>query len=158
MAVKAGANVVAALNQILKGELTSINQYFLHARMLSHRGFHRLASKIREESINEMKHADALIERILYLEGIPNVQDLGHIRIGETVPEMFEADLALEREAIPRLNETIALCVKEGDNGTRALLEKILVSEEEHLDWLETQQGLINELGVAAYLAEQLKD
>jgi bacterioferritin len=103
-----------------------------------------------------MKHADELIERILYLEGVPNVQKLGRIRIGETVPEIFEADLTLEREAIPRLNEAIALCVREGDNGTRVMLDEILESEEEHLDWLETQLYLISELGLPAYLSQQM--
>jgi bacterioferritin len=105
-----------------------------------------------------MKHADELIERILFLDGLPNVQRLGHIRVGETVPEIFSADLALEQEAIPRLNEAIARCVAEGDNGTRSLLEVILRSEEEHLDWLETQVRLITQLGETAYLAEQLGD
>lgn len=156
MAVKAGANVVAALNEILTGELTAVNQYFLHARMLKNWGLHRLAERVYHESIDEMRHADWLIERILYLEGTPNVQRLGRIRIGENVPEMFQSDLAVEQEAIPRLNETIALCVAEGDNGTRELLAKILVSEEEHLDWLETQVRLVAELGLPGYLAQQL--
>jgi bacterioferritin len=156
MAVKAGANVVAALNEILTAELTGINQYFLHAKMLKNWGYDRLGQKIYRESIDEMKHADELIERILYLEGVPNVQKLGRIRIGETVPEIFEADLTLEREAIPRLNEAIALCVREGDNGTRVMLDEILESEEEHLDWLETQLYLISELGLPAYLSQQM--
>lgn len=158
MAVKAGKEVIQALNEILTGELTAINQYFLHAKMLRHRGLHRLAKKIREESLDEMKHADELIERILYLEGVPNVQKLGRVRIGETVPEMFASDLALEREAVPRLNATIALCVSHGDNGTRHLLERILVNEEEHVEWLETQLELVETVGLAAYLSEQLKD
>jgi bacterioferritin len=156
MAVKAGATIIAALNEILTGELTAVNQYFLHAKMLKNWGLHRLASRVHAESIDEMRHADWLIERILYLEGVPNVQRLGRIRIGETVPEMFQADLAVEQEAIPRLNESIAACLSEGDNGTRELLAKILVSEEEHLDWLETQVGLIKELGLPVYLGQQL--
>ena len=156
MAVKAGAAVVDVLNEILTGELTAVNQYFLHAKMLKNWGFDRLGKKVRDESIDEMKHADRLIERILYLEGLPNVQRLGRIRIGETVPEMFDSDLNLEREAIPRLNDAITLCVAEKDNGTRALLEEILVSEEEHLDWLETQLGLIATLGEQLYLSEQM--
>lgn len=158
MAIKAGANVVAVLNDILTGELTGINQYFLHAKMLSNWGFHRLAAKVHAESVDEMKHADQLIERILYLEGVPNVQKLGRIRIGETVPEMFASDLQLEQEAIPRVNAAIALCVAEGDNGTRELLAEILVSEEHHLDWLETQTHLIDTVGLSAYLAEQMGD
>jgi bacterioferritin len=157
MAVKAGADVVAALNDILTGELTAINQYFLHAKMCKNWGFMRLANTIRTESIDEMKHADALIERILYLDGIPNVQKLDRIRIGENVTEMFKSDLGLEQLAIPRLNTAIALCVANGDNGTRVLLDGILVSEEEHLDWLETQLRLIGHLGEVAYCAEQMQ-
>ncbi|MEQ1566096.1 MAG: bacterioferritin [Myxococcota bacterium] len=156
MAVKSGATVVAALNDVLTAELTAINQYFLHAKVLQNLGYAKLAGKVRAESIDEMKHADELIERILYLEGTPNVQKLSRIRIGETVPEMFESDLDLEKEAIPRLNTAIALCVAEADNGTRAMLESILVSEEEHLDWLETQLSLIEALGLPGYLAQQL--
>lgn len=155
--VKGGAEIVALLNEVLAGELAAINQYFLHARMLGNWGFARLAHKVRHESIDEMKHADQLIERILYLGGLPNVQKLGRIRIGETIPEMFAADTALEEEAIPRLNRGIALCVAQGDHGTRILLDGILASEEEHLDWLETQTGLIEKLGEASYLAQQLE-
>lgn len=158
MAVKGGKRIIDALNDILTAELTAINQYFLHAKMLDHMGYDRLAKKVRDESVDEMKHADELIERILYLEGVPNLQRLGRIRVGETVPEMFESDLALERDAIPRLNATIALCVEEGDNGTRHLLEEMLTSEEDHLDWLETQEHLVDQLGLSAYLAEQMKD
>jgi bacterioferritin len=154
--VKSGKEVIDALNEVLTAELTAINQYFVHAKILANQGFHRLAGQVRAESIDEMKHADALIERILYLDGIPNVQRLGRIRIGEAPREMFEADLALEQEAIPRLNGFVALCRDLGDNGTRALLEEILRSEEEHLDWLETQLGLMDRLGEVAYLAEQL--
>jgi bacterioferritin len=156
VALKGGPNIIAALNEILTGELTAINQYFLHAKMLKNWGYHRLAKKIHHESIDEMKHADELIERILYLDGLPNVQRLGHIRVGETVPEMFAADMELEKEAIPRLNAAIALCVAEGDNGTRVLLDEILEDEEEHLDWLETQQRLVAQLGEVPYLAEQM--
>lgn len=158
MAVKSGDNVAAALNEILAAELAGINQYFLHAKMLENWGFARLAKKLRAESIDEMKHADELIERILYLDRTPNVQKLGRIRIGESVPEMFTSDLQLEQEAIPRLNTAIALCVSEGDTGTRELLARILVSEEEHLDWLETQLHLIDTVGLSAYLAEQMGD
>ena len=157
MALKGGPVVIDVLNEILTGELTAVNQYFLHAKMLKHWGYERLGKKVREESIDEMKHADWLIERILYLDGLPNLQRLGRIRIGETVPEMFESDRAVEQEAIPRLNDAIALCVTNGDNGTRALLEGILVSEEEHLDWLETQIGLIDALGLQLYLSQQME-
>jgi bacterioferritin len=156
MRVKAGKAVVAALNDILTGELTSVNQYFLHAKMLENWGFDRLAARIRKESIDEMKHADVLIERILYLEGVPNVQKLGRIRIGENVPEILASDLSLEQEAIPRLNQAIALCTSEGDHGTRVLLDEILRSEEEHLDWLETQQRLVVEVGLQNYLAQSV--
>ncbi len=155
-AIKGGSEIIAVLNEILAGELAAINQYFLHAKMLKNWGYLKLASAVHKESIDEMKHADQLIERILYLEGLPNVQKLGHIRIGETVPEIFESDTALEHEAIPRLNRAIALCVARADNGTRVLLDAILTSEEEHLDWLETQTGLIGQLGLAGYLAQQI--
>ena len=156
MAVKAGKAVIAALNEVLTAELTAVNQYFLHAKMLQNWGYTKLAVKLRAESIDEMKHADTLIERILYLDGTPNVQKLGRIRIGETVPEMFSSDLALEVEAIPRLNAAIALCGEHGDHGTRQILDAILASEEAHLDWIETQQRLIAQLGLSGYLAEQL--
>jgi bacterioferritin len=156
MAVKAGKVVITALNEVLTAELTAVNQYFLHAKMLQNWGYTKLAAKLRAESIDEMKHADTLIERILYLDGTPNVQKLGRIRIGETVPEMFASDLALEVEAIPRLNTAIALCGENGDHGTRQILDAILASEEAHLDWIETQQRLIAQLGLQAYLAEQL--
>lgn len=157
MAVKAGKEIIAALNEILEGELTAINQYFLHARMLKNWGYMRLADKVYHESIDEMKHADQLVERILYLDGVPNLQKLGRLRIGENVPEMFASDRAIEEVAIPRLNRIIELCREKGDNGTRHLLEEILVSEEEHLDWIETQQTLIDQLGLQSYLAEQIK-
>lgn len=156
MAVKAGKIIIDALNEVLTGELTAINQYFVHAKMFRNWGYDRLAAKVREESIDEMKHADDLIERILYLEGVPNVQRLGRIRVGETPREIFEADLALERDAIPRLNEYIELCRAQGDNGSRQLLVDILVEEEAHLDWLETQLGLMDALGDERYLAEQI--
>jgi bacterioferritin len=157
MAVKAGKEIIAALNEILEGELTAINQYFLHARMLKNWGFQRLAQKVYEESIDEMKHADQLIERILYLDGVPNLQKLGRLRIGETVPEMLASDKAMEHAAIPRLNKYIELCREQGDNGTRHLLESILVSEEEHLDWIEEQETLIEQVGLTAYLSEQIR-
>jgi bacterioferritin len=156
MSVKAGKPVIDALNDVLTAELTAVNQYFLHSRMCGNWGFRRLEAKIHAESIDEMRHADQLINRILYLEGVPNVQKLGRIRIGENVREIFQSDMAVELEAIPRLNTAIALCQEVGDNGSRALLESILVSEEEHLDWLEAQLGLMDTVGDQAYLAEQI--
>lgn len=148
--------IIKALNEVITAELTAINQYFLHAKMCKDWGFMKLAGKIRAESIDEMKHADTLIERVLYLGGIPNVQKLGKINIGETVLEQFKSDLALEHEALPRLNTAIALCVETGDNGTRAMLEEILRSEEEHTDWLETQLKLIDQIGLQNYLTQQM--
>jgi bacterioferritin len=150
------ADIIEILNDVLSAELTAINQYFLHAKLCQNWGFHRLAKHIRAESIDEMKHADALIERILFLGGLPNVQRLGKVNIGETVPEMLECDLALELEALPRLQKAIALCAERGDHGSRMLFDRILASEEEHTDWLETQLGLIQQLGATAYLAEQI--
>jgi bacterioferritin len=119
-------------------------------------GYHRLAEAVRKESIEEMKHADDLIERILYLDGVPNVQRLGKIRVGETVPEQLKLDYKLETEAIPRLNNAIALAVEVGDNGTRELLEDILTSEEEHVEWLEAQFALLEQVGEQNYLAQQI--
>jgi len=154
--MKGDAKVVAALNDILTGELTAINQYFLHAKMCKNWGYLKIAHKVYKESIDEMKHADALTDRILFLEGMPNLQKLGKLRIGETVKEQFESDLALEMEAIPRLRSAIALCYDVGDHGSRELLEHILVSEEEHTDWLETQLSIIQDLGLQNYLSQQL--
>jgi bacterioferritin len=154
--VHSDPRILGALNDVLTAELTAINQYFIHAKMCDNWGFERLASYVRDESIDEMKHAERLIERLLYLEGTPNMQRLSPVRVGETVLEQFELDLALESEAIPRLNETIALCVELGDNGTRELLADLLVSEEEHADWLETQLETIRQIGVENYLSEQL--
>lgn len=157
MAVKAGDAIIKALNEVLTAELTAINQYFLHAKMCENWGIMAIAAHQRAESIDEMKHADAIIDRILYLDGIPNLQRLWKLRIGETLTEQFECDKLLEEEAIPRLNEGIQACVEAGDNGTRALLETILVEEEKHLDWLETQLDLIAKIGEPAYIAENLK-
>ena len=138
--------IIALLNDILAGELAAINQYFLHAKMCKNWGYHRLADLIRKESIDEMRHAEQLIDRILFLDGLPNVQKLGKILIGETVKEQFELDRGLEVEAIPRLNAAIETCRAAGDNGTRLMLEPILAAEEEHLDWLDTQLELINQI------------
>lgn len=150
--------IIALLNEVLTGELTAINQYFCHAKMCANWGFTRLAHKIRHESIDEMKHAEALIDRVLYLGGVPNLQRIGKINIGETVAEQLEVDLALEHEALPRLNAGIAACRDAGDNGTRALLEDILRSEEEHVDWLEAQLDLIAQVGLQNYLAQQMHE
>ncbi len=156
--MKGNKKVLELLNDVLSSELTAVNQYFLHAKMCRNWGYLRLAEIIRKESIDEMKHADELIERILYLEGLPNVQRLYKISVGETVPEQISLDRATEVEAITRLNKGIALCVEVGDNGSRELLEGILTSEEEHLDWLETQLNLISTLGAVDYLAQQLRE
>ena len=156
--MKGHKKILELLNDVLTSELTSVNQYFLHAKMCANWGYRRLHKKIHEESIGEMKHADELMERILYLEGLPNVQRLYKISVGETVPEQLSLDRDTEVEAIARLNKGIALCVELADNGSRELLEKILVGEEEHLDWLETQLSLIATLGDTQYLAQQLHD
>ena len=154
--MKGDAAIINLLNEVLTGELTAVNQYWVHARLCQNWGYLKLWKKIRAESIDEMKHADELVERILYLEGMPNLQRLGKISVGETVPEQMTLDLDMEKAALARLNDGIKLCADKGDNGTRSLLEKILVSEEEHVDWLETQLQLIASLGEKAYLAEQL--
>jgi len=148
--------IITVLNDVLTSELTAVNQYFIHAKMCSNWGFGSLAEHIRDESIDEMKHAEILIERILFLEGTPNLQRLGPLRVGEDVKEQFENDLAVEYEAIARLNAGIEACVRVSDNGTRALLEGILTAEEEHADWLETQLGAMAQLGASAYLSEHL--
>ena len=155
--MKGNARVLEALNDILTGELTGINQYFIHAKMCGNWGYERLAEKNREESIEEMKHADELIERILFLEGTPNVQRLGKVKVGETVPEQLKLDQALEQEAVGKLNKAIALAVEVGDNGSRELLEGMLTSEEEHLDWIESQLELIRQVGEDNYLAQQIR-
>lgn len=154
--MKGDAKVIDLLNEVLTSELTAINQYFVHAKMCKNWGFDRLAAKVRAESIDEMKHADQLIDRILYFDGVPNVQRLWKINVGETVPEQFKLDLQLEIAAIERLNNGVKLCRDVGDNGTRELLEGILVSEEEHADWLETQLSLISTIGDTNYLSEQI--
>ena len=150
--------VTNALNEILTAELTTINQYFIHARMCRNWGYDRLADKVRDESIDEMKDAEAIIDRILYLEGVPNLQRLNPVKVGETVPEQLQLALETETEAIARYNDAIATCVSNGDNGTRDLLERQLVGEEAHADWLESQLELIRQVGVENYLAQQLHD
>jgi bacterioferritin len=153
--MKGDAKVIEYLNGVLKNELTAINQYFLHARMLGNWGVSELAEKEREESIDEMKHADWLIERILFLDGLPNLQDLGKLRIAEDVAEVLDCDLALEMESMPLLREAIKHCEKVQDYVTRELFEKILKSEEEHVDWLETQTGLIGRIGIERFILLQ---
>ncbi len=150
--------VITLLNDVLTAELTAINQYFIHARMCENWGYQRLWKKIREESIGEMRHADKLIERILYLEGVPNVQRLGKVRVGETVPEQLRLDLDVERAAIVMLNNGIEQCRSLGDNGSRELLEEILHGEEQHVNWIEAQLTLIQHMGEANYLAQQVHD
>ena len=148
--------VIEVLNEILTAELTAINQYFIHAKMCENWGYAKLTAKIREESIDEMHDADALMDRILFLGGVPNVQRLNPVRIGETVEEQFAVDTELEEAAIERYNRAVALCVEVGDNGTRALLEAKLQGEEAHLDWLEAQRELIEQVGIENYLATQI--
>jgi bacterioferritin len=145
------------LNDVLTAELTAIHQYFVHSEMCENWGYERLHKTIRHHSIGEMKHAEELIERILFLEGVPNVQRLGKINIGETVPEILKLDLALEMDALPRLNSGIELCTSVGDNNSRHLLEEILEDEEEHVDWLEAQVALVDQVGLQNYLAQQIR-
>jgi bacterioferritin len=151
-------DVIELLNEVLTAELTAVNQYFVDAKMFANWGFDRLARKFRDESIDEMKDADSLMERILYLDGLPNMQRLGSVRVGETPLEKLQLALELEREAIERLNRGIALCVERTDNGSRDLLEEILEGEEEHADWLEAQLDLVRQVGIENYLAQQIHE
>lgn len=149
--------VIQVLNEVLCAELTGINQYFIHAMMCANSRYKRLADHSRKESIEEMQHAQQIIERILYLDGTPNMQKYMKINVGATVPAQHQFDLDLERQAVARLNEGVELCRSKGDNGTRALLEKILVDEEEHVDWLEAQLQQIRDIGLENYLAQQIE-
>ncbi|MGE3846447.1 MAG: bacterioferritin [Gammaproteobacteria bacterium] len=150
------AKVIEYLNRVLKLELTAINQYFLHARMFKNWGLNKLNEKEYHESIDEMRHADKLVERILFLDGLPNLQDLGRLRIGENTVEVLKADLALEYEALPVLREAIAHCETVSDFVSRELFTDILEAEEEHVDWLETQLGLVDKLGLQNYQQSQV--
>ena len=155
--MKGNDEVLTLLNNLLTNELTAINQYFIHAKMCANWGFERLAHKVREESIDEMKHADLVIERILFLEGVPNLQRLHKLHVGETVKEQLEGDLQLEYTAIAFLNQGIEVARRVSDNATEDLLTKILVGEEQHTDWLETQLELIRQVGEQNYLSQQMK-
>ena len=155
--MKGNEEVLALLNQLLTNELTAINQYFIHAKMCENWGYERLAAKVREESIDEMRHADLVISRILFLEGVPNLQRYHKLRVGETVKEQLESDLQVEYAAIQFLNQAIEVSRKTGDNATEDLMTKILVGEEQHTDWLETQLELIRQVGEQNYLALQMK-
>ena len=150
--------VIEILNEVLTAELTAVNQYFIHAMMCRNWRYERLAKHSRDESIEEMKHAQELIERVLYLDGQPNMQRYMKINVGSTIPDQHQYDLSLERDAVVRLNRGIALCRDKGDNGSRLLLEKILGEEEEHIDWIEAQLALIEQVGAQNYLAQQIRE
>ena len=154
--MKGHKDVVELLNEVLTAELTAINQYFVDAKMMANWGYGKLAEKFREDSIDEMRDAEKLTDRILYLDGMPNLQRLGTVRVGETVKEKLELALKVEQEAIERLNRAIEKSVAVGDNGSRDLFASILAGEEEHADWLETQLSVVAQIGENAYLAEQI--
>ncbi|HEV8585756.1 MAG TPA: bacterioferritin [Methylomirabilota bacterium] len=155
--MKGHEQVIQVLNDVLTAELTAINQYWIHARMCENWGYERLWKKIREESLGEMKHADRLVERILYLEGVPNLQKLGKVNVGQIVKEQLRLDLEVEKSAVKSLNAGIELARSLGDNGTRELLESMLEGEEGHANWLEAQLTLIEQVGEGNYLAQQIK-
>ncbi len=155
--MKGNDEVIQILQDVLCAELTAVNQYFIHARMCENWGYAKLAAYVRKESIEEMKHAQEVIDRILYFDGAPNVQKYMKINVGLDVPEQFHNDLDLEQQAVPRLNKGIEVARTQGDNGTRALLEQILRDEEEHIDWLEAQLHQVKEMGAENYLAQQIE-
>ncbi len=155
--MKGDAEILKVLQEVLSAELTAINQYFIHARILRNWHYMRLADHTEKESIGEMMHAQEAMDRILYFDGIPNMQKYMKINVGKTVPEMMKLDLDLEHDAVRRLNHGIALCTQKGDNGTRALFERILISEEDHIDWLEAQIQQIKDMGAENYLAQQIE-
>ena len=150
--------IIEFLNEAFTAELTAVNQYFIHSKLCANWGWDRLADRNRDESIEEMKDAERLIERIIYLEGMPNMQRLGTVGVGENVPEQLDLDNELERAAIDRYRRGIQLCLDRGDAGTRELLEDLLVGEEEHLDWIETQQSAMRDVGLELYLQSQMHD
>jgi len=156
--MKGNDQVLEVLNEVLTGELTAVNQYFIHAKMCANWGYERLHKKVRAESIDEMRHSEQLIDRILYLDGVPNLQRYWKVRVGQTVKEQLTADLGVEKKALELLNRGIETCRSLADHGSRELLEKILVSEEEHADWLESQLTLIEQVGEPNYLAQQIKN
>ena len=154
--MRGNEEVLKLLNEVLKAELTAINQYFLHAKMCENWGYQRLAALARKESIEEMNHADILMQRILFLEGVPNMTELFPIKVGPDVKTQLENDLALEMDAVPRLNEAIKTATQVGDNASRELFEKILLDEEHHIDYLEGQLHIVEEVGIESYLAQQI--
>ena len=155
--MKGNVEVLEVLGEILAAELTAINQYFIHAKMNKNKGYIKLAKYLHAESIGEMKHADAVIERILFFDGVPDLQRYMKIMVGANIEEMLKHDLALEYSAVERLNRGIEIATRNKDNGSRELMEKILISEEEHIDWIEAQQNIISEIGVGNYLAQQIE-
>ena len=155
--MKGDPEILELLNEVLTAELTAINQYYIHYKMNEDWGYPKLAAKKREESMEEMRHADEVIERILFLDGVPNMQRLNPVKVGEDVPEQHELDLALELDAVERLNRGINLARERGDNGTREMLERFLKEEEDAVDWHEAQLGIIKEIGIKRYLAEKLE-
>jgi len=152
------ARVLEVLSQVLRNELTAVNQYFLHSRMCENWGYQALAAQAYGEALEEMKHADEVLKRILFLDGTPNMQRYMKINVGSTVPDQHQYDLSVERDAVARLNRGIELCRDKGDNGSRMLLEKILREEEEHIDWLEAQLQQIQDVGLQNYLSEQIDE
>jgi len=156
--VQGNAEVIELLNEVLTAELTAINQYFIHAKMCENWGYEKLAKKTYDESIDEMRDAEKVIERILYLDGVPNLQRLGSVRVGESVPEQHRLGLELEIDAIARYNRGVELARRQGDNGTAEMLEDLLTGEEEHADWLEAQLVLVDQVGVENYLATWIHD